>query len=85
MSSESNSKLGECRVSCQTVIQNSTEITEIKRRMNSYEETIKSILIEIRELRDILLNRPSWKTSLTITTLVGFLVSCIMWIVTHIK
>jgi len=79
-----NEKCGTDWQICPKAIEHQTEINELKRRMSAYEEAVAAFVGEVRELKETLLNRPTWFTSLLITTLTGFLVTAVMYIVTHL-
>jgi len=68
---------------CPQGVKHDTEITEMKRRMDSYEKSIGMLIAELRDIRDNLLKRPSWMVSIFITVLTGTLGSCIMFILTR--
>ena len=63
--------------SCRQSQINATEIAEIKRRMDSYEDTVCDI-------RDRLLGRPSWAVLAIITTLTSLSIGLLVVVIKHV-
>lgn len=64
-------------------VRHDEQIIELQKRMSSSEKIFEQIRGELREIREVLLGRPTWLVSIVLTLLTSAVLALAVFVITH--